>query len=210
MDLWTPTREWEGQDAYLIGGGPSLTGFDFSRLAGSNVIGCNDAFHLGAEIVTFCIFGDPSWWQKVKWELEKFEGRVVTNAPTILPYKVPGLLKMLRERDGIHSGSTLGWNYSTGAAAINLATSLGAHRIFLLGYDLGNAGSKSHWHAHNGKVTQDYAFKRFMRGFDMVKQHLPEGVEVLNVTDGTTKLEAFPKINFEVFWEIFNQEMVLA
>lgn len=199
MNLWTPSREWEGQDAFLIGGGPSLASFSFSTLAGQNTIGCNDAFHLGADIIKFCIFGDANWWHKNKWALEKFPGRFVTNCPALMHFEVPRLLKMKRERDGIHNENALGWNYSTGAMAINLAISLGAARIFLLGYDLTNKAGKSHWHKHNPNLIKDHTFNRFMKGFQMVQKCLPEGVKVYNVTDGTSQLECFPCITFEAF-----------
>lgn len=191
MNLWTPTREWEGQDAFLIGGGPSLAGFDFSLLEGLNVIGCNDAFHLGPSVVKICVFGDGQWWHKNKWKLEKFQGRIVTNSPTVKDFKIPNVLQMERQRDGIGTGSSLGWNFSTGAMAINLAISLGASRVFLLGYDLSNKGTKSHWHEHNSKPIENYSFSRFLQGFGKVKSCLPEGVEVFNITDGTSQLKCF-------------------
>ncbi len=199
-ELWTPDQEWKGQDAVIIGGGPSLKGFDFSVLAGKNVIGCNDAFNLGSEIVKFCIFGDHSWWQKNKWKLEKFQGRVVTCCPTVMPYLVPGLLKMEQRVHGLHSGSTLGWNYSTGAAAINLAVSLGAKRIYLLGYDLKRSPTdSSHWHDWNPRTRiHDSSFERFQRGFKEVRGGL-NGTQVYNVTDGSSLLETFPRIDFALF-----------
>lgn len=200
MNLWTPnSHEWQGQDAHLIGGGPSLKGFDFSRLKGRNVIGCNDAMHLGAEIVSYVIFGDSGWWQRNRFELERYRGKVVSVAPSLLEYNLPNIFKMRRERDGVHMGSTLGWNYSTGAAAINLAISLGATRIFLLGYDLGKQARTTHWHIYNQKDIVESVFERFLRGFACVRQHLPPGVEVINVTDGSSRLLCFPRISFEEY-----------
>lgn len=194
-NLWTPGKEWLGQNAYLIGGGPSLEGFNFTLLAGRNVIGCNDAFHLGPEIIRICVFGDAGWWHRNKWQLEKYAGRIVTNAPSIMHLKIPNVHKMRRQRDGIHNHDTLGWNYSTGALAINLAISLGAVHIWLLGYDLCNNKAKSHWHNH-GKPTREYSFQRFIRGFRKVKETLPAGVRVLNVSDGTSKLDCFETVGF--------------
>jgi len=194
--LWFPAKEWGGGRAFLIGGGPSLRGFDFSLLKPEHVIGANDAFSLGGDIVKYCVFGDANWWQHNKFKLETFTGRVVSNAPSLIPMNVPYLLKTARQRDGIHSGTTLGWNYSTGALAINLAISLGAVSIYLLGYDLCNQHSKSHWHDHNPKTTQEFTFKRFLRGFQCVKSSLPEGVKVINVTDGTSRLDCFEKMEY--------------
>jgi hypothetical protein len=200
-NLWEVPEEWAGQEAYLIGGGPSLKGFNFQLLAGKNVIGCNDAVHLGPEIVHTLVFGDVSWWNKNKHILPKFTGRMVTNSPSVLPFRIPNLLKCKRQRDGIHKGSTLGWNYSTGALAINLAVSLGAAKIYLLGYDLARVGNASHWHNHNPKQIYDFSFRRFIDGFNTVAKNLPQGVQVFNVSNGTTRLTCFPIMSFEAFKE---------
>ncbi len=201
MSLFTPSPDWAGKDAFLIGGGPSLTSFDFNLLKGRCVIGCNDAFRLGPEICQICLFGDASFFHSQKWNLEKFQGKVITCAPTLKFLNLPWLSKMDRQRDGIHKGSTLGWNYSTGAAAINLAISMGATRIFLLGYDAGKVNGKTHWHNHRDKIIQDETYRRFIRGFHTVHQslkHYPE-VRVINVTDGTSQLPVFDRMNFTQF-----------
>ena len=202
MPLWTPPPEWLGQDTILLGGGSSLTDYDFSRFKGRNTIGCNDAFRLGPEIIKICAFGDASFFHHCKWELEKFSGKVVTCAPGLLNLKLSWLLQMKRLRDGLHSGSTIGWNYSTGAMAINLALSLGANRIFLLGYDVGKRlDGKTHWHDYRHKLIQDETYRRFVRGFSCVHASLkrfPE-IQVVNVTDGTSQLPLFERITFEEF-----------
>jgi hypothetical protein len=206
-ELWTPTREWEGQDAFLIGGGASLSGFEFKSLIGRNVIGCNDAFHLGPEIVSICAFGDHGWWQRNRFKLEKWTNRLVTNSPSVMPFKVPNMLKMHRLRDGIQTGNKLGWNYSTGAMVINLAVSLGAKRIFLLGYDCGNIGKEHHWHQHNQKPIHVGSYHRFLEGFETVKRSLPAGIDVLNVTDGTSQLKSFPTISFAMFQAVLDEKL---
>lgn len=203
-ELWTPPNEWSGRDSYLIGGGSSLKSFDFSLLKGLNTIGCNDAFKLGPEIVKICLFGDASWFNRQKWELEKFPNRVVTLAPDALAYRVSWLLKMVREMHGLGKGFTLGWNYSTGAAAINLALSLGSRRIFLLGYDLKrNEKGESHWHNYfRPNITPDSSFSRFLKGFHKLNEEAvvayPD-MRVYNVTDGSSALPFFERMDFGEF-----------
>lgn len=206
MPNWAPTKEWQGQDAVLIGGGASLRGFNFSLLRGSNVIGCNDAFRLGPEIVDFCLFGDFSFWERSHEQLKTFRGRVVTCAATMLNKPVPWLLQMRRIRDGLHEANILGWNYSTGAAAVNLALSLGAFRIFLLGYDLGslpgeNGKPASHWHDAHPVPPREESYRRFQRGFHTLAASLKRypQVSVFNVTDGSSKLDVFSKIDYATF-----------
>jgi len=207
IEYWAPEREWEGQDAFLIGGGPSLKGFDFTQLQGLHTIGCNDAIHLGPEIVEVLLFGDRMWWERNKHLIKDFPNRVVTDCPFLLRYNFPRILKMSRERDGLHSGSTLGWNFSTGASAINLALSFGAKRIFLLGYDLSSKGKESHWHSYNTKVIREDSFQGFIRGFERVKKNLPEDVRIFNVTDGSSRLECFVKASFEDLRCILQERM---
>ena len=39
-----PDKAWEGKPCFIIGGGPSLEGFDWNRLKGKRTIGINRAF----------------------------------------------------------------------------------------------------------------------------------------------------------------------
>lgn len=208
MPKWEITEEWKDQDVCVIGGGPSLRGFDFDRLKGRNTIGCNDAFRLGPEIVKICIFGDSSFFHKTKWDLEKYTGRIVTCAPGLMNLKLDWLHQVPRRKSGLQNDSTLGWNFSTGAAAVNLAISLGAKRIFLLGYDMGKVEGKTHWHNHNPKLIKEASYDRFILGFRSIHHHLPlfPEVKVLNVTDGSSRLPFFPMIGFESFWRYLESD----
>lgn len=196
------TREWEGQDAFLIGGGTSLKGFDFSKLAGKHVIGINEAFKLGPEIVELCYFGDGPWFARKKWELEKFGNPVVTNSPTLKTIRADWFIWCNRVNRGLSTDiNTLGWNGSSGASAINLALNLGAARVFLLGFDLKTAPDRStHWHDHYKNRTPESSFLQFLNGFKLVARDLPEKfpkVKVYNVQDDPNpRLSFFSTITF--------------
>ena len=205
--MWVPQQEWAGGEAFLIGGGPSLKTFDFEILRGRNVIGCNDAFRLGGDIVNFCIFGDGSFYQRAQEELKSFTGRCVTNQPSFLSRRGDPKLKhihlMHRHKDGLGENGSLGWLYSTGAMAIDLALQLGALQVFLLGYDLCAPAGVCHWHGNTQKPQTAMSYARFLRGFktiaDKYRVKYP-GATVVNVTDGSTHLHVFPKLPFkEVF-----------
>jgi hypothetical protein len=153
------------------------------------------------------LFGDASWFQRNKWELAKFPGKVVSCAPTLEQVSLAWLLKMARVRDGLQEkGPVLAWNYSTGAAAINLAVRLGAAHIYLLGFDLCRTPEgQSHWHAHRNKPTADVAFVRFQKGFKCLSKSLGSirpDVWVYNVTNGTSKLDVFPCRTFAELDEV--------
>ena len=40
-----PDGSWSGRRCFIVGGGPSLKGFDFERLRGERVIAINKAFY---------------------------------------------------------------------------------------------------------------------------------------------------------------------
>ena len=204
--FWTVTREWEGDPCYIIGGGPSLHGFDFNLLAGRNVLGCNDAFRLGPSIVSYAVFGDSAFYCRNTRDLVASQVPLVTCSPNLVAMRTPPHLRKLhRELSGLHNGHSVGFNNSTGAMAINLAINLGAASIYLLGFDVSNVREKSHWHTHNPRHTREFTFKRFQDGFAKVQASLPEGINVINVTDGSSRLESFPRITFEQFYQHLQQ-----
>jgi len=199
--FWHVTRQWDGESCYIIGGGPSLANFDFNILKGRRVLGCNHAFRLGPEIISFGVFGDASFFCRNARELEESPVPLVTCSPSVLSMKTgPHIHKLKRQTWGIHNGESIGFNHSTGAMAINLAINLGASPIYLLGYDMGNQGNKSHWHDRDPRMIGEYSFDRFSQGFQKVHSFLPSNVEVLNVTDGESKLPLFPRITFAEFY----------
>ena len=215
MPRWTPEARWQNQDVFIIGGGHSLESFDFNLLSPKDVftIGCNDAYLRGADICNICFFGDKNWWTEHKERLEQFKGAVFTNVPQLQKDKTPWLWIMGREQRGL-SHTALGWNNSTGAAAVNLALLLGAKRVFLLGFDMHlSRDGKSNWHANNINMPNKNVYPGFIKGFVRLAKDLPikfPGTEIINITDDSS-LNMFPKIGTEEFWsERIEQQRVSA
>ena len=79
---------------------------------------------------------------------------------------------MERRSRGLHFNA-LGWNYNTGAVAINLALLLGAAKINLLGFDmqLGKAGN-SNWHENILDKPDKKVYSKFITGFNKVANDL--------------------------------------
>ena len=197
--LWIPSPVWEGQDVYLIGGGSSLSSFNWHLLKDEFTIGINAAYILGKEISKVVVFGDVQFFNEHSKGLEKYAGPVFTNCEELLHSPYPFLYTMRRIPFGIHKDG-LGWNNSTGAVAINLAILLGAKRIILLGYD-GQAVSaeKWNWHQYQNKENRQELFCKFKEGFSYMMQdyrvkykHIP----IINVSD-VSKLEHFPKVGID-------------
>lgn len=202
ITAFVPAKDWQGQAAYLIGGGSSLALFDFKLLAGKNTIGINDAFKLGESIVKICMFGDATFFHKNVAELDKFKSQIVTCSPNLFGLGVGWLKRMKREKDGLYSGDTLGWNHSTGAAAINLAISKGATEIYLLGYDAGHVNGKTHWHRYRNRPIPEESYLRFIKGFKNLSACItPQlGVKIYNVTDGSSHLPVFDRMDWNTFY----------
>lgn len=171
MPRWDPGRIWEGEEVYIIGGGPSLLSFDWDLIRGKFTIGCNSNFVLGSDIVKLVLFcdtrwwkeigqpgmgGDQEWWDKVgeKKFSEQFSptlilrardgygGLVVGSHDELSKDRTPWLLHMPRHHSKeACTRGALTLFHNTGAAAINLALILGAKKVFLLGFDMKLGGN---------------------------------------------------------------------
>ena len=215
----TPKRQalpdWTGEDVYVLGGGPSLRDFDWNRLQDRNTIGCNQAFLHGASICNICCFGDPDFWRLYSDQLfHEYGGWVVSNLPRLtekgLPDQPPQWVHIFQRLDrGLSSEpDALAWNMNTGSVAIHLALLLGARRIYLLGFDC----TGTHWHDEGprAQVQNPVSFNNFQEGMKRIADELPKvfpGREIVNVSDGTSKLTAFPILNIK---DVFAQEGVAA
>jgi len=191
---------WEGQDAYVIGGGASLRhGFEWELLRGRNTIGCNSAFVLGADMCKIVVFGDWSWWAKIgRRGTRGFRGLVVGSNHRLSQDDTPWLLTVPRHEKAELGKDSLCWVGNTGILALNLALILGAQRVFLLGFDMkiGKCG-KPNWHDLRHEEQSREVYGRFRhRIARCVAPSLPRvfpGRAVVNVTDDSD-LDAFPKV----------------
>lgn len=181
---------WE--TVYLIGGGPSLSSFDFEKLKGHSVVAINDAL-FKIPWATALFSADSHWANHRKDAINQFNGERFLAMPPI-----PGInatfLNCL-ERPGI----SLEWpnihlQGTSGYAAINLAILLGAKNIFLLGYDYQNA--QKHWFGNYEwkSSTDDYVLKLWAAQFNSIQ--LPFDVHVYN-TNPLSQVVAFPKVRLE-------------
>jgi len=204
MPVYTPKRIWDGRDAFILGGGPSLRNWDFQRLKPERVIGCNTAVRLGEDIVDVLTFGDLNWFRKNRKKIEKFQNLVVTNCEGAFR-EMPSLNFMDRRPAGLYRDA-LGWNGNTGAVAINIALLLGVRCIYLLGFDMHRTPAHSNWHDHiiNPRAVRPSSYELFRNRMVRVvkdwKEYWPE-VHIINVCSDS-QLEGFPKVDFDLFWKL--------
>lgn len=181
---------------FVLGGGPSLKDFDPSLLRDKFVIGCNDAYTLGADLVNVVAFADWRWWDLHRVSLcNSYEGPVLsTNGRA---RHDPRLRWIRRFPHGLFNKNGVGWNYSTGALCINIALRFGARRVVLLGIDLCRDARRSqNWHPNILASPHERTYLRYMDGFRRIQLEQPKvfpGVEIINA-NLDSKLELFPKI----------------
>ncbi len=208
MPTWKPDNRWEGQDAYVVGGGASLAGFDFEVLRGHNTVGCNSAFVLGPDLCQSVVFGDLGWWTKIGREGKadyahpnadwQARGRAGTRAhggeviscmsSTRLSSldDCPWVLHAPRAAGQWVGDRSLGWYGNTGALALNLALVYGARRVFLLGYDMELTDGRQNWHGLRYEPVNGKPLNRFRKAFSVMAESValafPEA-EVVQVND---------------------------
>ena len=173
---------WFGQPAFIIGGGPSLKDFDFSRLEGRNVIAINRAVEFCDPDIVFSmdtrfikwikngILGDAA---RAKWK-DMRATLVFANTArnsTEFPH-LPDRSVVLPVKAGGEFTTTLadgvGHGLNSGFGAVNLAICMGANPIFLLGFDMkGGEDGKQAWF-HNGYPDQQSGdvYNRFANAFE--------------------------------------------
>lgn len=186
---------WEGETVFIIGGGSSLTGFDFSLLKNKRTIAVNKAFlsHTTADVL---YWSDSRVYQWYKKDIDKFKG----DKYTIKPYGgIGGDVKVLKNMgkhglelspDGIKHGN------NSGHAAMNVAYHYGVKRMILLGFDMQNVKGVSHFHdGYPVKQTRDEIYKKSMiPEFHQISEDLKKKkIEVINANPNSA-LPFFKKV----------------
>lgn len=186
------------KEVFIIGGGSSLQGFNFSRLKNKDTIAVNMAA-LDVPNPTYCITADSNIFRKVqegyfknvettwvlvtnpnhctmKWQNGKFVHR---NG---FVYNLFCMNIVIRNAgvEGIgFSFNDFKTGYNSGFCGFQLAILLGYKKIYLLGFDL-VSGSKCHYHnRYKGKRTiSDDAFRRFYDNFAIALKKIEEKTDI--------------------------------
>lgn len=197
----------KGATVYVIGGGPSLKGFDFARIRNGPMIGANDGGRLSGAgtIVTL----DRNYFRHRSADLvEAAKGG--RRAFVCLPHTVdvpafPPEVTYLKFHRGAGQGMSRNpeWIHglNSGFAALNVAYLAGASEIRLLGFDFHFGRDKQHWHPehHWHRQTNDRQIRRWARDFDQaVGQLLQDDVRVFNyVGPEGSAITTFPTRSLE-------------
>ncbi len=156
--MTTVPKLWPGSTIVCIGTGPSLTqaDVDFCRDK-ARVIVVNDAYKLApwADVLYAC---DQKWWTWHKG-VPEFAGLKyrLQGHPNLFPnvqvLKNMGRIGLCLDPHGVMAG------YNSGFQAVGVAVHLGAARIVLLGYDMGQQpkGPSHFFGEHRDKTRPPYA-----------------------------------------------------
>lgn len=189
------TRQKDVNEAWIIGGGPSLHDFDFTRLKNKFTIGCNRAaFDAGTDVV-FSI--DRNFMKQYREDMSRFDG-LVYLAPRKWtdyldhPYAVQKYI-WNRSSDLSHAPPYI-QGLHTGQGALNFAVLEGFTEIHILGIDLNQQG---HWHHGYGGRQSLTSMQRWAYDMDMLKPDLDAmGVKVFNYSPDSA-VRAYPFKNLE-------------
>jgi hypothetical protein len=141
------TEDWAGQRVFLIGGGPSLSGFDFNRLRGKGVVvAINDAMNYVPWAQ--CVLSiDTVWIRRRREYLRRFGQQKIGIIPREWRGPEPRRMDCLLRLPGPGYSADMGSVYTgnnSGYAALGMSLMRGASEVWLLGYDMNKPG---HWHS---------------------------------------------------------------
>jgi len=153
------------RSVYIIGGGPSLAGFDFTRLKDKVTIGCNRAALDAPAKILFSV--DPNFQNAFEKDINAFPGIVRLACRKLDDFdRFPVCDRKflwdksscdLSEHPDIIGGKNAAF------CAINLALHEGFKIIHLLGVDLNTSG---HWHGGYGHTQSVGIMRQWAVDFD--------------------------------------------
>jgi uncharacterized Rossmann fold enzyme len=204
------------KECYIVGGGPSLIGFDWSNLDNKFVIAINRAYEVLPE-AQIVYFTDDDYYQRHRSEMlvhkgKKFRGRLARK-PVI---KDPEVLELQLQAQPWGWSDQFGELYhgsNSTYACIQVAAQLGFKKIYLLGIDMKHQGNfnkqkknnqgVTHWHNGHRRTDPAHAYKMMIGHYQkLAPEAKKRGIEVINVSsalDGTA-LKVFP---IKTFDEVF-------
>lgn len=197
-------RIFAGQTVAIVAGGPSLVGFDFSRLEGAPSI----AINLAMDVMPFATV---LWWtDALFYRRPGISERILAHRA---PYKATAHLGYGSQEpdpsihvyhftgvDGFDDDpGRLRHGNNGGYAAMHLAAHLGARRLVLFGFDMRvGADGRSHFHGGHGLPYHEHTLKSLMLPyFKALASPLAErGVEVYNASPDSA-LTLWPRCSID-------------
>ena len=199
LNIVKELKKPSSDSVYIIGGGPSLRGFDFSRLEGHDTIAVNKAIEY-VESATYFVTMDYSFFQKASLSIPEINKKVKEsyfilntwysyiqrvngvytdtrdNFQYLDLHKMSAIVKApyeLYDNGFSKSVNTFAHGSNSGYSAIQLAILMGYKNIYLLGFDM-NVDEHSHFHS-GYKQSQS----RFSKNIKHYKNNLIQSLKNL-------------------------------
>jgi uncharacterized Rossmann fold enzyme len=185
---------WQDETVYIVAGGASLKGFDFSRLNGKKVIAINKAYqYVSNPDVLYWTDGRFYNWYKNEIDMLKCLKFTVSTNNRSYTEDVTVVKNVNIESLDFNSSEGIFASNNSGFAAIVLAIKLGAKKIYLLGYDMNHTGGKSHFHGGypNLEVSREHIYKSMLKNFNNYHRLLEKRAQIYN-TNPKSNLRVFP------------------
>ena len=181
IESWYPEPLFVNQTVFIVGGGPSLKGFDFTRLRDRRCIAINAA---GADVpwADVLFFKSPDWPGCTEL-IESWRGLAVTVSAERLP---PNVRRVAIDRATIPRART------SGQYAVSLAIMMRAKTVVLLGFDWNRQGGN--YHPRYGKPGIAYRNVPPAVWGGYAARASRAGCEVLNATPDSAITE-FPSVS---------------
>lgn len=190
LELSLEEKSWSGRRCFIVGGGPSLEGFDWSLLEGELTVGCNNVFRFFEPTIAMVssqflaldiMFGKHGEEAKEKWI--DHPCKIWTTQERKRVALRPGWDKA-KEFYSFRSNNS-------GLIALKLAVYLGAKEIFLLGYDMHNGEKFTHFYDDGEPAPLKEAhYARFLNAFDEFAPVAKRLSQIVNLTPNS-RLECF-------------------
>lgn len=123
------TNRFKNKEVHVVASGPSLLGFDYSKLNGKNIVTVNHAYKELKH--DYCVFVDRSFVKTEDSKVIKATtclSRKIKEYPSIIDFKFNHQFSY-NPKDGVF------YYRSSGISAITTALQGGASKIFLYGFD---------------------------------------------------------------------------
>ena len=197
-------KELQDDTVFIVGGGSSLKGFDFSRLDGRKVFGINQAC-VYLPNLTAIYWADQDWAAKNDDTLSRHQCKLRFCGSPLFSrenvedqaFELQGGATMLHISgvDGLDDNINCVRGNNSGSHVINLCINAGASKIVLLGFDM----KMRHWHNDYDLPYTPDVYIGFLDSINSIAKANPKA-EIINCSMESA-ITSFPKITID---EILN------
>jgi hypothetical protein len=196
----------EGQRAFIIGGGPSVstileTGFNFSEeLKDEITFGINKAYHLLTP--TYLVFGDAYFWKHFEKEVKQVQCMKIVPDNIVRNYRDDSFLFLRRSpspKDVLPTtlAGKISFINNSGVAALRIAYMMGCNPIYLVGIDVKLLeDGRSHYHNYYEglRAAPPTRYKQFYTEFQRTLEALKGKRQVISCSDISALNDLIPYI----------------